>query len=124
MFLHVIWQCFAPVITCIHISGIESTYQPDWIPTFWSEPLRLLINTTEPADTDALFTCQVFDLRGTPVNQSQGLAALPQIQTAEAAVFLVTDEELVGTPMTQHTLFGVVSFFNKNEWEAYCENLV
>jgi|GEM_PF-5550200 len=130
VFLHAIWQCFAPVISSIRLSGINSQYQPEWIAAFWTGQAPISIapitqpTDREPIESEPMFSCQVIDLRNFKLGSLLALKTLLNIDAPKAAVFVVTDQALPDTQLQQQTPFGVVSFFNKDEWEAYCENLV
>lgn len=125
VFLYAVWNCFTPVIESIRLSGITIDYQPEWIPTFWGDTPIILLNPTTPTHSNnPLFSCEIFDLRGCKQPQAQALTILPKNLPAQAAIFLITDDLHPNTLLSQQTPFGIVSFFHRDEWEDYCENLV
>lgn len=121
VFLYAVWNCFTPAIESIRLSSIG--HQPTWIPAFWPDSCPVLLNPTAQTHGPA-FSCEILDLRHCTQPLVELLKNLPKITSPQVAVLLITDNLLPHTALTQPTPFGVVSFFNKDEWESYCENLV
>jgi len=121
VFLHAVWNCFMPAIESIRLSSME--HQPTWIPAFWPDSCPVMLNPTAQSNSSA-FSCEILDIRHCKKTLPELLKNLPEMTNSQAAILLITDDLLPHTTLTQPTPFGVVSFFNKDEWESYCENLV
>ena len=125
IFLHAICNCFIPTTNAIRLRTINPKRKPEWISAFWHDHPPVLLNPSPPAEGNIpAFSCEVFDFRQSEFSPQRALKMLMQTHSNDAVIFLITDELLEELPVIQHTPFGVVSFFNKQEWEKYCENLM
>ncbi len=122
VFLHAIWHCFTPAVESICLSSIA--HQPEWISAFWQDTDPIVLNPTVQNNRPA-FVCEVLDLRHCQHPLPELLKNLPKITASQAAVFLITDQAPPSTAkFSQQTPFGIVSFFNKNDWKQYYESLM
>lgn len=127
VFLHAICNCFIPTTDYIRLSNLDKKYQPEWISEFWHDIPPITLNPiTQTHDVSSAFSCDIFDLRQCKPIPPSVLNNLPRTKSAQAVIFLITDElpSTSTATVTQQTPFGVISFFNKEEWEMYCENIL